>query len=643
MDGSSTLITVTAENTPQKGIIEITKTGEVLKSVTENEDGTYTPVFGDGNLAGAVFEIRAAEDILTPDGTKRFDKGEVVDTVTTDADGKAVCKALYLGKYVVTETTAPVNHVLNTETYTTELTYAGQNVELTSDSLSIDNERQKAEVGLVKSMETDELYGYGKDRHKDIVFGIFAETEIIAQDGTSIPADGMVEAIGVTEDGNSYSGSFTADLPHGEYYVQETAVSEVYILDDTKYPVDFTYKDQDTAVVNIAVNNGDTIENIIIRGNIKGKKTDENGNALSGALMGLFAEDETEFTEETALQTDTSGLLGGFKFKDVPYGRYIVREIKAPDGFALNETSYEVTIDEDGEEIKISVVNEITKFDIAKTDITTGEPVIGAKLSIIPVDEDGKPDVGATFATWITREKEHRVEGLEPGKTYVLRERLTGMARDAGYVTAQDLYFTVEDTGEVQKVEMRDDYTKLEILKIDADTGEALHGAKLQLCDEKGDEVAAWVSDETPYYLERIPVGQYILKELQAPEGYALFAPFKIHIEDTKQLQSFVLKNKREFTSNVPPLPDKKPEPPEPVPLSESVLPVKPVPQTIPVVQKIIQPKRALETKIQKTKRIEKKILPRAPETRDENWLLLWFSVAAVGISGFIAATRRKK
>ncbi len=543
IDGTVDLVEVTQENDPQKGTIEITKTGEVLKSVIANADGTYTPVYGEGVLSGAVFEIFAKEDVVTPDGTKRYIKGEKVDTVTTDADGKAVSKELYLGKYEVKEVNAPENHVLNDTVFTAELIYAGQEVKLTSDSLSIDDERQKAEVSLVKSLETDELYGCGKDRHKDIRFGIFAEKEITAEDGSSIPAGGMVESIGVTEDGDNYSGTFDADLPHGEYYVQEVETSEGYILGDAKYAVDFTYKDQDTAVVSIHVNNRNAIDNEIIRGSITGHKADEDGSALAGALMGLFKADETVFTEETALQTDTSGLFGGFKFKDIPYGKYIVREIKAPIGFALNKTSYEVTIDEDGEDIEVDVTNEITKFDIAKTDIATGDYVIGAQLSIIPLDAEGNPDVGATLESWLTEEKEHRVEGLEVGKTYILREKLTGAARDAGYVTAEDIVFTVEDTGKVQKLEMKDDFTKIEILKTDIETGDQIEGATLQIIKLDGTLVTEFESTDKESEITHLPVGEYILRETKAPAGYVKAEDMKFTVTDTAAIQTFEMKD----------------------------------------------------------------------------------------------------
>ena len=554
VDGSQDLVQVTKEDMPQKGLINVVKTGETLKKVIENADGSYTPVFGDSNLKGAVFEIRAKEDIVTPDGTTRYTKGQLVDTITTGNNGIATTKALYLGKYEVKETKAPVNHVLNTKTYTVELVYAGQNVEITSADKTIDNERQKVKVTLKKNLETDALYGYASDRYKDIVFGIRAEKAITAEDGSSIPKNGLIQTIGVSKDGSAYKGTFTCDLPHGSFYVQEEKTSEGYILDGGKYPVTFSYSDQNVSVVNIAANGGTAIENKIIRGDIEGRKISETDVTLKNALMGLFMPDETEFTESTALLTDTSDENGVFEFKDVAYGKYIVREIKAPMGYALNTTSYPVSVKTDKQVIKLDVVNEITKFDIAKTDIATGDYVIGAQLAVIPLDSEGNPDPAQTFVTWITGDKEFRVEGLEVGKTYILRETLRGEAWDYGYVTAEDIKFTVPDTGEVQKLEMKDDFTKVDISKTDITTGEPVVGAQLAIIPlnifglpKLGETFETWITDDKEHRVERIPVGEYILRETLTGQawdyGYVTAEDVKFTVSDTPKVQKVEMKD----------------------------------------------------------------------------------------------------
>ena len=531
VDGSEKVITVMAENFPQKGKVRITKTGEVLKHVTDNKDGSYTPVYGEGFLQGAVYEIRAAEDIITPDGTKRYDKGSLVDTVTTGTDGVALSKELYLGVYDIMEITAPDKHILNRKTHRVELTYAGQDVSVTEENLHISNDRQKVKVALKKNLEEDLRYGYDGSGYEDIIFGIFAAEDIKAEDGTMLPQDGLIETIGVVKDGEGYSGTFMADLPHGAYYVQEMHTSEGYIMDNIKYPVNFTYKNHETAVVHIDINGGKAIDNEIVRGRIAGRKIDENGKALCGALIGLFPSDETKFIEENALQTDCSGLFGDFSFEEVAYGKYIVRELKAPKGFALNETSYDVIIDEKGEVIKVEIVDEVTKVEISKIDAATGKMLPGAKLQVLNADED-------VMLEFVSGKKAYLAEYLPVGD-YVLREK----EAPAGYVKCEDIRFSIFDTGDVQKIEMKNDFTKIEIKKIDKETGKPLAGARLQLLDEEGCSVATWVSEETPYYLERIPSGTYTLKELQAPEAYTLAEPKVLEVRETVELQTFVLYN----------------------------------------------------------------------------------------------------
>ena len=196
-----TVIEVVRSNMAQKGTITVSKSGEVFSSVSEN-NGLYQPIFAVSGLEGAVYEITAAEDIYTLDGTLRASKGEVVDTVTTGADGTAKSKELYLGKYEVKEITAPFGMVLNDEIHSVELVYAGQNVAVTKTATSFYNERQRVEIDLTKSLETDEAYGIGKNGEIfDVTFGLYAQKDITAADGTVIPADGLIEIISFDENG----------------------------------------------------------------------------------------------------------------------------------------------------------------------------------------------------------------------------------------------------------------------------------------------------------------------------------------------------------------------------------------------------------------------------------------------------------
>ncbi len=609
VDGTTESIELTVENSPQKGVIEIYKTGEILKHITSNEDGSYTPVFEEAPLQDAVFDIFAKTDIVTPDGTKRYDAGEKVDTVTTGESGLAKSKPLYLGEYEVKEVSAGENHVLNPKVYIAKLTFDGETVQVSAE-VQVKNDRQKAAVTLVKHLEEDLLFEYGKDGYQDVCFGIYAGEEIAAQDGTVIPKDGLIGTAGVTEESGVYQGRFICDLPHGMFYVKEVQTANGYILDDAKYLVQFVYTDQNDAVVNLMIHDGTAIENTLMRGNVAGRKVDEAGGNLAGAVMGLFRDGERVFTEETALLTDTSDEQGAFGFEDVAYGKYIVRELKAPTGYARNTKEYVVDVTADKQMIEINVVNEITKFDIAKTDITTGKYVIGAQLSIIPLDENGNPDYGSTFATWITEEKEHRVEGLETGKSYMLRETLTGEAWDSGYVTAEEIIFTVPDSGEIQKVEMKDDYTKIRIQKVDAATGEQIPGAVLQILNPDGAVVAEFETTDTAYEMDYLPVGDYILRETKAPEGYVKAEDIPFTVEDTGEVQNVILPNEKIIV----PEPEEEPE----------------------VLDKPEVPMQA-EKPTPKTEEKEQ-----SPVTGDEGHPLGWMMVAILGISGLIAGTRRK-
>lgn len=353
-ENAVTVVEVTKSNTAQKGVLRISKSGEAFSSVTE-ADGIYQPVFAFNGLAGAAYEITAAEDIITPDGTLRYTDGEVVDTVTTDETRLAESKPLYLGKYEVREITAPTGYVLNTEVHTAELVYAGQEVEITETAADFCNERQKAAVSLNKVLEQDERFSIGMGGELSAVtFGLFATEKLVAADGSIIPTDGLLEIVSVDENGHAVCKT---DLPFGSYYLKELSTDGHYILSDEKYPIVFEYAGQDTALVDIKANSGAPIENKLLYGEIHGLKKDENGIGLAGALIGLFRADCTEFTTENAILTATSAEDGSFSFARVPYGNWIVREIEAPTGFVLSEKTHPVTVDADGAVIEVEIEN----------------------------------------------------------------------------------------------------------------------------------------------------------------------------------------------------------------------------------------------------------------------------------------------
>lgn len=365
-----TIVKTEKKNTPQKGTITVEKTGEIFSNVTAigggytDENGNdvalptiYQPEYSVSGLSGAVFEIYADEDITTPDGTIRYTKDTLVDTITTDEKGTATSKLLYLGKYRVVEKTAPYGFVLNKTVNHIELTYSGQNEKVTNTSTSFTNDRQKAEINLTKILEQDAKFNIGNnDEIRNVSFGLYADEDLKAANGTVIPKDGLLEIITCDEKGKA---TFTTDLPIGSYYVKEISTDSHYILSEKKYPVVFEYAGQDTATVHISVNDGEPIENEIIYGTIQGLKIDrETGENITGALFGLFSITETKFTEETAILTSESNEEGIFTFENVPYGEYIIRELKPAEGYLPNEENYTVTISENKEVVEITVLND---------------------------------------------------------------------------------------------------------------------------------------------------------------------------------------------------------------------------------------------------------------------------------------------
>lgn len=434
VDGEKTVVTVEKFNMPQKGIIRISKSGEIFFSAVES-DGVYSLVFADRSLAGATYEITAAEDIITPDGTLRYAKDTVVDTVTTDESGAAESKALYLGKYTVRETKAPYGMVLNGTPKTVELTYAGETVEVTETSAEFYNERQKAALSLAKILGKDETFGIGNNGEiLSVQFGLYAAEDLTAADGSSVPTDSLLEIANCNENGNI---AFKTDIPVGaKLYVKEIAADSHYILLDEKYPVTFDYAGQDTALVEIKANGGEAIKNDILYGSVKGLKIDRETEAvIAGAKFGLFRSGETEFTAESAILTVESGEDGVFTFENIPYGDWLIKELQPADGYLANEEIYPVRISENGQTIGITVVNDRI-------------PEIGTKATV-----NGKRT--ATAEGDITIEDTVSYKHLIPGKAYtvkgILMDKSTGKAFlvDGKELTSEVTFTPEESCGEV--------------------------------------------------------------------------------------------------------------------------------------------------------------------------------------------------
>lgn len=451
VDGTAKEVTVEKRNVPQKGRIKIHKQGEGFLSVSM-ENGLYSPIYGPVGLSGAEFSITAAEDIYTPDGALRFTAGEEVDTLTTDSLGECTSISLYLGKYLVSETLAPEGYVRDRTWKLVELSYAGQAYELTSADVTVTDQRQKAIVDVLKELEQDEVFHVGTgNEYENVVFGLYAAKELKAADGSVIPIDGLLGMATVGSDGRA---RFTADVPCGaSLYLKEISTDPHYVLSEEKWPVEFTYAGQDVSVVFLHANSAHRVQNTLKRGTIAGSKSDEDGLLLAGAVMGLFFPDETAFTKETAVLTSTSAANGDFAFENVPYGSWIVREIKPPDGFVLNETSYPVTVQEDGQRVTVAIENKFIRGGVRLEKIDaeyTGKKLYGAKFDLY-ADSNGNQEFDAgdvKAGTLLESESEkgvYTLEGLRYGSYFAVE----ATAPDYYELDPTPRYFAIQEEGAV--------------------------------------------------------------------------------------------------------------------------------------------------------------------------------------------------
>ena len=553
-ENALTVIKVRKENTAQKGKISVQKTGDIFTSVNmassayTDENGelvvnstTYTPVFANGNLSGAVFQVIAAEDIVTLDGTVHANAGDVVAEITTDENGYAETDLLYLGKYEIKEVQAPYGYVRNSESQFVELTYAGQEIAvLDTVNASFVNDYQSVEISLSKVMENDELFGIGNNNeYLSVRFGLFAAEDIQAADGTVIPADGLLSEVSLDE---NMTAKFDVQIPFGRYYVKEISTDEHYVLGGEKYLVNFEYMGQDIRTVDIDCGQ---FVNLLKRGRIEGHKVDDKSEPLENAVFGLFTADCVKFSRDTAIMTFTSDENGYFVFDEIPYGEYIIHEIEAPTGYILSNKSYPVSISEDGDVIEITAENKPITVKISKRDIY-GNELKGAKMQIID-SEDNVVD------EWVSDGTNHIVSRLGAGE-YVLKE----IAAPDGYVIATDIKFSVDIYGNVtvENVEatvtsengnplivMVDDTTKVQISKQDITTGGELPGATLQIIDEDGNVVEEWVSTDEAHFIEgKLIAGkEYTLRETIAPDGYEIANEIKFTVNEDGSVTEVVM------------------------------------------------------------------------------------------------------
>lgn len=453
-----TVVVVEKPNMPQKGTISLYKDGEVFSSVTTAGGGDspllYQPVYDKTGLAGGVYDVVATEDVISG-GVLRYHKGDTVSTLTTGPDGWATSEPLYLSTYQIFERKAPYGMVLNPEPITVTLSYAGQHVQLTTAEAHITNERQRVEIDLQKILEQDERFRLGMNGEiLHVAWGLYAAEPLTAADGSTIPADGLLEIVYCDENGKA---AFQTDVPVGtKLYVKEYATDSHYLISDEKYPVVFDYQGQDTAVVHISVNDGGPIENKLIRGDIYGLKVSEDGEGVAGAVFGLFAPDETEFTQETALMTDESDESGAFSFVGVPFGDWVIKELSCPPQFVLSGELFRVTVSEQAQRIEIEAINEWITGSVQTTKVHQDYPEnkLSDALFGIYLDVNGNKTFDKGIDVFVDHMGEvepgvYRLDGLKYNGYFLYEERSPeNFIKDDRYY-----YFEIREDGEIVVIE----------------------------------------------------------------------------------------------------------------------------------------------------------------------------------------------
>lgn len=457
VETEETTHTDTTDSTEAAGPAEPTEAVEPTEEATEPEEITrYIPIFEESYLEGAEFEITAAEDIITPDGVVHYKKGEVVDTITTAKNGKAVSKQLYLGNYLIRETKSPYGFIKNSESYPVSLSYAGETVEVTNTDLTVHNQREKAEVSLKKILERYEKLNIGTEVElTKVAFAIYANEDITAEDGKFIPKDGLIEIVYCDEEGNV---KFETELPFGKYYVQEYSTDDHYVLDDTKYEFEFAYS-EDLDVEEVHINEGKEIENKLKRGTVTTTKVDEEypENKLSGAVFEIYADvdGDGEFNADVDILIDTMTESetdkGNYSLGDLPTGGYFMYEKTAPEGFDKDDNYHYFKINEDGDVANVenkAGVGFINKpiygeLEITKRDVATGKLLPNAGFRI-------KDENGNIVAEGYTDENGIAKFKLRYGK-YTYEE----FDAPDGYILDSKPYsFEIKEDGQIVKAEM---------------------------------------------------------------------------------------------------------------------------------------------------------------------------------------------
>lgn len=487
-------------------------TGEDAMEVAEG----YSFIYEEQGIAGAEFSIYARETIYSPDGQTdaegnpviRYEKDAPVGTIVTGEDGKGTLNNLPVGNYYIKETKTGDSFVLDPEEKDFSITYQGQEVAVDYVTKEIENQRQKVDLSVVKkSSQTEEpLAG--------VVFGLYAAEDITGADGSVLVEAGALIEKGTTgEDGTL---AFSSDLPHGKYEIREIEHLPGYLPNEEPIEVDASYTDPTLEVIEITkeVENQPTVTEIT--------KTDITGEKeVEGATLQVINEDG-EVVEEWVSAAEPHVIYA------LAPGNYTLHEVSAPteDGYVRAE-DVAFTVEESGEVQQVSMQDDHTKVEISKTDITGETEVEGAHLQILNQN-------GEVVEEWTSTNEPHLIEYLPVGE-YTLHEE--SAPTESGYVRAEDMTFTVEETGEIQQVSMQDDHTKVEISKTDITGEQEIEGALLQILTPDGEVVEEWTSGNEPHFVEYLAPGDYVLHEESAPEGFLIAADVEFTVEESGEVQ----------------------------------------------------------------------------------------------------------